>query len=315
MSSQPAQWRAPVPHKALDNLARHKVPTSAANERVAAEAAELDVIVAGIPAEATALTCDEWAVPLYIWMRGVVHAGRELDAIDYLLRHRHRVAAGEWAAVDLRAKLVASFGHEEHDNRALPIGLLDERAAQPHLAILDGDEADIVLAYHRSATGLTLSSTAQAVIAVGVNVALDMLFTPPRRGPTPAHPLAAIRNSGRSADRKVRLSDRLQEGGLEPIRARSLARMLAGTSRAYNDNQHVSSLLYCAATRFEIRSLPRVVVTRWAADAADLDPLDDESSRAHRRRLAHNVASRHCETFGIRHSDERRLSSPTFGQA
>lgn len=290
-SSQPAA--SGLPTKTLDSPPKSK-PTPALSPRVTIEAASLAAIAAMIPPAIVALTGDTWMAPLYGWMRGRVCPGRELDAVEYVLRQRGRLITGEWDAVDLRAKVLASFSRPEFDGRVVLAGIADEWTSTqpPQAAGADNDEAEIVLAYHRAATGLDLSPATKGMVAAGVNVAVDTMLTPPRHGPHRTNPLAALRNAGRASSRGSRLTDLLQDRGLPPLAARSLARMLAGTAQPTGDGGDFTSLLYCATTRFDLRSLSDRVVIRWGADAADLDPVAG-TSRAQLRRAARGTVIKH----------------------
>ncbi len=265
-----------------------------ANARVAAQADRLGVIVDALPASAVISNHPAtWA--LYELMREVVHGGRELEAVDYVVRNRHRVTGGDLSPLDLRGKVVASFATEARDDRTLPVDIIDDLQPEAGPAVTptsDKDEVAIVLAYHRAATGIRMSDPAEATFATGVCLAVDMMLTPPRHGPVAINPLAALRNCGRASSRGSRLSDQLKDAGVDSLPGRSLGRMLAGTGRSYDRHEHVTSLLYCASTKYEIRSLPAAVVGRWAADSVDLEP-PRASDRSRLRRVAWQRAIGH----------------------
>lgn len=267
---------------------RSGLPAVSASPAIAAQAARLGDILQAVPPEATEFVPAPWATALYLWTRGVVHPGRELDAVDYVVRNRRLVERGDLGLVELRAKVVASFKRDEHDPRWVLTERVPETPAPAlPLASLCYDESDVVRRYFELATGIRMSGKARRLLATGVNVAVEAMLVPPSSGPRPADPLRSLQNGGRAAERGARLTDRLQALGVPPTPARSLARMLTGTGR---QDRTSNSLLRCAATRAPMTMLDRATRERWAADAIDLEqPTGLE--RARNRRVARQAVS------------------------
>jgi hypothetical protein len=153
--------------KTLDGRGRY-APAIPASERVAQQSAALEAIVSTIPRTRTGLQAEPWLSSLYSWMREVVHAGRELDAVEYVIRRLDKLDSGEWGPVDLRAKVVASFTRDDVDERMFPMDLVDEPEMGPRTSFdIAEDEAAIVLNYLETATGIRLAEPAQNVMAIG----------------------------------------------------------------------------------------------------------------------------------------------------